>query len=112
MNLAPILIPPLNRITKNINSFNSINSPDNSLVSIGVDFSFHIIKDIKKEIFSKEAPWYNKPSDGLNWFISCQNKMLSLQEAQDAEIFKRFGRDFKKDCVEEILTQILLEQSE
>lgn len=48
--------------------------------SIGIDFSFNILKDIKKIEFSDEAPSFREASDGLNIFCYCKNKSCKIYE--------------------------------
>lgn len=46
--------------------------------SIGIDFSFNILKDIKKIEFVEDAPSYREASDGLNIFCYCKNKTCKI----------------------------------
>jgi len=48
--------------------------------SIGIDFSFNILKDINKIDFCDEAPSFREASDGLNIFCYCKNKSCKLYE--------------------------------
>jgi len=48
--------------------------------SIGIDFSFNILKDIKKIDFSVDAPTFREASDGLNVFCYCKNKSCRIFE--------------------------------
>ncbi len=46
---------------------------DKSKLSLGIDFSFNIIKNVKKVTWKNSAPWYREVSDGLSWFCYCRN---------------------------------------
>jgi hypothetical protein len=48
----------------------SINSPH---VSLGIDFTFNTIKNVKKVNWKNEAPWYREITDGFCWLCYCQN---------------------------------------
>jgi hypothetical protein len=66
--------------------------------SIGIDFSFNLLKDIRKIKFEEEAPSYREVSDGVSLFLYCKNK--------DCKIFKQlFVKNFgygKFDLIKEI----------
>jgi len=42
-------------------------------VSLGIDFTFNTIKNVKKVGWKEDAPWYREISDGLCWICYCQN---------------------------------------
>ena len=46
---------------------------DKGKISLGIDFSFNLIKNIKKVGWKQAAPWYREVSDGLSWFCYCRN---------------------------------------
>ncbi len=46
--------------------------------SIGIDFSFNILKDIKKIEFCENAPSFREATDGLNIFCYCKNKSCKI----------------------------------
>ena len=48
----------------------SMNSPQ---VSLGIDFTFNTIKNVKKVNWKNEAPWYREITDGFCWLCYCQN---------------------------------------
>jgi hypothetical protein len=48
--------------------------------SIGIDFTFNILKDIKKIDFCDAAPSFREASDGLNVFCYCKNKTCKIFE--------------------------------
>ena len=43
------------------------------LVSLGIDFTFNTIKNVKKVAWKEDAPWYREISDGFCWLCYCQN---------------------------------------
>ena len=47
-----------------------INSPQ---LSLGIDFTFNNIKNVKKVNWKTEAPWYREITDGFCWLCYCQN---------------------------------------
>ena len=47
---------------------------------IGIDFSFNILKDIKKIGFNEEAPSFREASDGMNIFCYCKSKNCKIFE--------------------------------
>lgn len=42
-------------------------------VSLGIDFTFNTIKNVKKVGWKEDAPWYREISDGLCWLCYCYN---------------------------------------
>lgn len=42
-------------------------------VSLGIDFTFNTIKNVKKVNWKEDAPWYREITDGLSWICYCQN---------------------------------------
>ena len=42
-------------------------------VSLGIDFSFNLIKSVKKVTWKDEAPWFREISDGFCWLCYCKN---------------------------------------
>jgi hypothetical protein len=42
-------------------------------VSLGIDFTFNTIKNVKKVNWKDDAPWYREISDGMCWLCYCQN---------------------------------------
>lgn len=52
----------------------------NRRCSIGIDFSFNILKDIKKIEFSDQAPSFREASDGLNILCYCKNRNCKIFE--------------------------------
>ena len=57
---------------------------EKSKISLGIDFSFNIIKDVKKMGWKSSAPWYRELSDGLSWFCYCRNLKCNIAD----ELFK------------------------
>jgi len=47
-------------------------------LSLGIDFTFNTIKNVKKVTWKKTAPWYREVSDGLSWFCYCRNAKCSI----------------------------------
>lgn len=58
--------------------------------SIGIDFSFNLLKNIKKLDFVDEAPSFREASDGLNIFCYCKNKHCKICD----ELFVRHIGNF------------------
>ena len=53
-----------------------ITNPDaqsQSSLSLGIDFTFNTIKNVKKVAWKEDAPWYREISDGFCWLCFCQN---------------------------------------
>ena len=40
-------------------------------VSLGIDFTFNTIKNVKKVNWKEDAPWFREISDGLSWICYC-----------------------------------------
>jgi hypothetical protein len=40
-------------------------------VSLGIDFTFNTIKNVKKVSWKEDAPWYREITDGLSWICYC-----------------------------------------
>ena len=50
-------------------------------LSLGIDFTFNTIKNVKKVNWKEDAPWYREISDGLSWICYCQNpKCLAYKQ--------------------------------
>lgn len=66
----PPIVPALSLGgTKNLNE-----TLNNSFqVSLGIDFTFNTIKNVKKVNWKEDAPWYREITDGLSWICYCQN---------------------------------------
>ena len=47
-------------------------------VSLGIDFTFNTIKNVKKVNWKEEAPWYREISDGFCWLAYCYNEQCPL----------------------------------
>ena len=41
--------------------------------NLGIDFTFNIIKDVRKVHWQEEAPWYREIEDGFSWLCYCRN---------------------------------------
>ena len=44
-----------------------------SQISLGIDFTFNTIKDVKRVTWKEDAPWYREISDGFSWLCYCHN---------------------------------------
>jgi len=51
---------------------------ERSKLSLGIDFSFNIIKNVKKVGWKDSAPWYREVSDGLSWLCYCRNAKCDI----------------------------------
>jgi len=40
---------------------------------LGLDFSFNVMRDVKRVDWQASAPWFREAADGLNWFCYCSN---------------------------------------
>ena len=40
-------------------------------ISLGIDFTFNTIKNVKKVNWKEDAPWFREISDGLSWMCYC-----------------------------------------
>ena len=59
-------------------------------VSLGIDFTFNTIKNVKKVNWKEDAPWFREISDGFCWLCYCQNEKC-LAYGQLVVINKGFG---------------------
>ncbi len=59
-------------------------------MSLGIDFTFNTIKNVKKVGWKEDAPWYREISDGLSWLCYCHNPKC-LAYKQLVVINKGFG---------------------
>lgn len=71
-------VPSLNLNSSNrLNDSNSNNNKQDLQssfqVSLGIDFTFNTIKNVKKVNWKEDAPWYREITDGLSWICYCQN---------------------------------------
>jgi hypothetical protein len=66
------LVPTLNlNATKNsVMDSTASNFPN---LSLGIDFTFNTIKNVKKVNWKEDAPWFREISDGLSWICYCMN---------------------------------------
>ena len=42
-------------------------------LSVGIDFTFNTIKDVKKVTWKEDAPWFREITDGFCWIAYCHN---------------------------------------
>ena len=47
-------------------------------ISLGIDFTFNTIKNVKKVMFKQESPWFREIKDGFNWFCYCVNQKCEV----------------------------------
>ena len=47
-------------------------------LSLGIDFSFNTIKNVKKSAWKSTAPWYREVTDGLSWICYCLNSKCQI----------------------------------
>jgi len=59
-------------------SLGSVNGGDASSTkkSLGIDFTFNTIKDVKKVSWKESAPWYREICDGFCWLAYCMNDTM------------------------------------
>ena len=50
-------------------------------MSLGIDFTFNTIKNVKKVQWKEAAPWYREITDGFCWLAYCNNDELVSDEA-------------------------------
>ena len=43
-------------------------------ISLGIDFTFNTIKNVRKVTWKNESPWYREIQKGFSWFCYCMNK--------------------------------------
>ena len=48
-------------------------NPQTKKISVGLDFTFNTLRNVKRVPWSEEAPWFREVSDGLNWLGYCKN---------------------------------------
>lgn len=79
---ASSIVPPLfggqSLSVKNANNFSSFGGLDDPAhqsfqVSLGIDFTFNTIKNVKKVTWKQDAPWFREITDGMCWLCYCQN---------------------------------------
>jgi hypothetical protein len=42
-------------------------------ISLGIDFTFNTIKNVRKVTWKEDAPWFREISDGFSWIAYCHN---------------------------------------
>ena len=57
----------------NSTSVDNANQSQSFQVSLGIDFTFNTIKNVKKVNWKEDAPWYREITDGLSWLCYCHN---------------------------------------
>jgi len=50
-------------------------------VSLGIDFTFNTIKNVKKVNWKEDVPWYREISDGFCWLAYCYNENCSINKS-------------------------------
>lgn len=48
-------------------------NPETHKVSVGLDFTFNALRNVKRVGWQNDAPWFREISDGLSWFAYCKN---------------------------------------
>ena len=61
--------------------------------TLGIDFTFNTIKNVKKVSWKEEAPWYREILDGFCWLGYCHNTNMKQELYVKAEMRARFGKD-------------------
>lgn len=94
---ASSIVPPLfghslSVKNANSNSFAGLDDPAHQSfqVSLGIDFTFNTIKNVKKVTWKQDAPWYREITDGMCWLCYCQNQRC-IAYKQLVVINKGFG---------------------
>lgn len=57
---------PMQLIVKRVN-------PENHRVSVGLDFTFNALRNVKRVAWKNDAPWFREITDGMSWFAYCKN---------------------------------------
>lgn len=52
---------------------NKLISSNYSSRMLSIDFSFNLIKNVKKVCWKEEAPWFREINDGFCWLCYCMN---------------------------------------
>jgi hypothetical protein len=66
-------VPTLDLLSDGSRNLESSTSTGERL-SLGMNFSFNVVKDVRKVKWKKEAPWYREISDGFSWVCYCRNE--------------------------------------
>ena len=88
-NLPPVL-SPLNQSHTTQTVVGDDPNSTSFQVSLGIDFTFNTIKNVKKVAWKEDAPWYREISDGLCWLCYCQNERCPASK-QLVVVNKGFG---------------------
>ncbi|CDW78307.1 UNKNOWN [Stylonychia lemnae] len=48
-------------------------NPLNNRISVGLDFTFNSLRNVKRVNWQENAPWFRESQDGLNWLCYCKN---------------------------------------
>eukprot|EP00347_Sterkiella_histriomuscorum_P016676 403352282 len=48
-------------------------NPINKRISVGLDFTFNSLRNVKRVNWQPDAPWFRETQDGLNWICYCKN---------------------------------------
>lgn len=47
--------------------------PSTHQVSVGLDFTFNALRNVKRVGWQQSAPWFREITDGMSWFAYCKN---------------------------------------
>lgn len=52
-------------------------NPLTKKLSLGMDFTFNSLRNVKRVGWQEEVPWFREISDGLCWIGYCKNENCS-----------------------------------
>ena len=58
---------------KIVPGLNLPSASSNQKLSLGIDFTFNTIKNVKKVNWKDDAPWFREITDGFCWLCYCQS---------------------------------------
>ena len=64
---------------------------EKKIETLGIDFTFNTIKNVKKVAWKDEAPWYREILDGFCWLGYCHNERMKSYLYIKSEMRARFG---------------------
>jgi hypothetical protein len=88
--MKKLKVPSLNLGGSSAPNLNKEAAGAGNKVSLGIDFTFNTIKNVKKVNWKEDAPWFREISDGFCWLCYCQNEKC-LAYGQLVVINKGFG---------------------
>ena len=48
-------------------------NPKTLKFSVGLDFTFNTLRNVKRVNWQQNAPWFRETSDGMSWLGYCNN---------------------------------------